>query len=169
MRNFIILTFLVLISQSKAYACSILNVDIGTTVNAASEKFDFLEEFDATTYGDDYSVRFTMPAKDYCDESGLENADLEVIIYNSQIAGINVLSWDPNIKNEVYNFTNSFIGSLGSDLEKDRVGFKDLSLGNLLIVYSKYEHQEQIHELLEITNSQLKDFAVGEQVLDSNG
>ena len=169
MRNLIILSFLILISQSKAYACSILNVDIGTTVSAASEKFDFLEEFDSTTYGDGYSVRYTVPAKDYCEESSLENADLEVIIYNSQIAGINVLSWDPNIKNEVYNFTNSFIGSLGSELEKDRAGFKNLSLGNLLIVYSKYEHQEQIYEVLEITNNQLKDFVVGEQVLEANG
>ena len=90
MRNLIILSFLILISQSKAYACSILNVDIGSTVNAASEKFDFLEEFDSTTYGDGYSVRYTVPAKDYCEESSLENADLEVIIYNSQITGLMV-------------------------------------------------------------------------------
>ena len=169
MRNFIILTFLVLISQSKAYACSILNVDIGTSVSAASEKFDFLETFDASAYGDDFSVRFNVPAKDYCEDSNLENADLEVIIYNSQIAGINILSWDPNIKNEVYDFTNNFIGSLGSDLKNDKVGLKDLSLGNLLIIYSKYEHQEQIHELLEITNNQLSNYTVGEQILDANG
>ena len=115
------------------------------------------------------TTKINNQAKDYCEESSLENADLEVIIYNSQIAGINVLSWDPNIKNEVYNFTNSFIGSLGSELEKDRAGFKNLSLGNLLIVYSKYEHQEQIYEVLEITNNQLKDFVVGEQVLEANG
>ena len=51
MRNFIIVAFLVLISQSKAYACSILNVDIGTSVSAASEKFDFLETFDPSPYG----------------------------------------------------------------------------------------------------------------------
>ena len=54
-------------------------------------------------------------------------------------------------------------------MEKDRAGFKNLSLGNLLIVYSKYEHQEQIYEVLEITNNQLKDFVVGEQVLEANG
>ena len=168
MRNFIILTFLVLISQSKAYACSILNVDIGTSVNVAKEKFDFLETFDSSTYGDDFSVRYTVPAKDYCEDSNLENADLEVIVYNSQIAGINVLSWDPNIKNEIYDFTNSFIGSIGEDLKNDRAGLKDLSLGNLLIIYSKYEHQEQIHELLEITNNQLSNYVVGEQILDAN-
>ena len=102
MRNLIILLFLVLITQSKAYACSILNVDIGTSVNVAKEKFDFLETFDSSTYGDDFSVRYTVPAKDYCEDSNLENADLEVIVYNSQIAGINVLSWDPNIKNEIF-------------------------------------------------------------------
>ena len=135
MRNFVILTFLVLISQSKAYACSILNVDIGTSVNVAKEKFDFLETFDSSTYGDDFSVRYTVPAKDYCEDSNLENADLEVIVYNSQIAGINVLSWDPNIKNEIYDFTNSFIGSIGEDLKNDRAGLKDLSLVNLLIIY----------------------------------
>ena len=168
MRNFVILTFLVLISQSKAYACSILNVDIGTSVNVAKEKFDFLETFDPSPYGDTYSVRFTMPAKDYCEDSNLENADLEVIVYNSQIAGINILSWDPNIKNEIYDFTNSFIGSIGEDLKNDRAGLKDLSLGNLLIIYSKYEHQEQIHELLEITNNQLSNYVVGEQILDAN-
>ena len=88
MRNLIILSFLILISQSKAYACSILNVDIGSTVNAASEKFDFLEEFDSTTYGDGYSVRYTVPAKDYCEESSLENADLEVTVYQSRISSI---------------------------------------------------------------------------------
>ena len=168
MRNIIILLFLVLITQSKAYACSILNVDIGTSVNVAKEKFDFLETFDSSTYGDDFSVRYTVPAKDYCEDSNLENADLEVIIYNSQIAGINVLSWDPNIKNEIYDFTNSFIGSIGEDLKNDRAGLKDLSLGNLLIIYSKYEHQEQIHELLEITNNQLSNYVVGEQILDAN-
>jgi hypothetical protein len=168
MRNIIILLFLVLITQSKAYACSILNVDIGTSVNVAKEKFDFLETFDSSTYGDDFSVRYTVPAKDYCEDSNLENADLEVIVYNSQIAGINVLSWDPNIKNEIYDFTNSFIGSIGEDLKNDRAGLKDLSLGNLLIIYSKYEHQEQIHELLEITNNQLSNYVVGEQILDAN-
>ena len=169
MRNFIIVAFLVLISQSKAYACSILNVDIGTSVSAASEKFDFLETFDPDAYGDIYSVRFTMSAKDYCEDSNLENADLEVIVYNSQIAGINVLSWDPNVKNEIYDFTNSFIGSVGEDLKKDRAGIKDLSLGNLIIVYSKYEHQEQIHELLEITNGQFSNYVIGEAILDANG
>ena len=168
MRNLIILLFLVLITQSKAYACSILNVDIGTSVNVAKEKFDFLETFDSSTYGDDFSVRYTVPAKDYCEDSNLENADLEVIVYNSQIAGINVLSCDPNIKNEIYDFTNSFIGSIGEDLKNDRAGLKDLSLGNLLIIYSKYEHQEQIHELLEITNNQLSNYVVGEQILDAN-
>ena len=168
MRNIIILLFLVLITQSKAYACSILNVDIGTSVNVAKEKFDFLETFDSSTYGDDFSVRYTVPAKDYCEDSNLENADLEVIVYNSQIAGINVLSWDPNIKNEIYDFTNSFIGSIVEDLKSDRAGLKDLSLGNLLIIYSKYEHQEQIHELLEITNNQLSNYVVGEQILDAN-
>ena len=168
MRNLIILLFLFLITQSKAYACSILNVDIGTSVNVAKEKFDFLETFDSSTYGDDFSVRYTVPAKDYCEDSNLENADLEVIVYNSQIAGINVLSWDPNIKNEIYDFTNSFIGSIGEDLKNDRAGLKDLSLGNLLIIYSKYEHQEQIHELLEITNNQLSNYVVGEQILDAN-
>mgnify|MGYP001331716873 FL=1 len=168
MRNIIILLFLVLITQSKAYACNILNVDIGTSVNVAKEKFDFLETFDSSTYGDDFSVRYTVPAKDYCEDSNLENADLEVIVYNSQIAGINVLSWDPNIKNEIYDFTNSFIGSIGEDLKNDRAGLKDLSLGNLLIIYSKYEHQEQIHELLEITNNQLSNYVVGEQILDAN-
>lgn len=169
MRNFIIVAFLVLISQSKAYACSILNVDIGTSVSAASEKFDFLETFDPDAYGDIYSVRFTMSAKDYCEDSNLENADLEVIVYNSQIAGINVLSWDPNIKNEIYDFANSFIGSVGEDLKKDTAGIKDLSLGNLIIVYSKYEHQEQIHELLEITNGQFSNYVIGEEILDANG
>ena len=168
MRNIIILLFLVLITQSKAYACSILNVDIGTSVNVAKEKFDFLETFDSSTYGDDFSVRYTVPAKDYCEDSNLENADLEVIVYNSQIAGINILSWDTNIKNEIYDFTNSFIGSIGEDLKNDRAGLKDLSLGNLLIIYSKYEHQEQIHELLEITNNQLSNYVVGEQILDAN-
>ena len=101
--------------------------------------------------------------------SQLENADLEVIVYDSKIAGINILSWDPDIKNEVYEFTNNFISSLDPDLKDDKVGINDISIGSLLIVYSKYNLRDQIQEILEITNKELRDFTYGEQVLDAQG
>ena len=167
MRNLIILSFLILISQSKAYACSILNVDIGSTVNAASEKFDFLEEFDSTTYGDGYSVRYTVPAKDYCEESSLENADLEVTVYQSRISSISLISTDPNFKNEIYEFTKNYIQDPGEEVKKDDwLGYKNLSVGNLIIFYSKIKIMKEIVEVLEITNTEMVDYMSGEEVID---
>ncbi len=138
-------------------------------INVASQNFDFLDMYSPEVYGKNSSVKYTVPAKDYCEDSQLENADLEVIVYDSKIAGINILSWDPEIKNEVYEFTNNFISSLDPDLKNDKVGINDISIGSLLIVYSKYNLRDQIQEILEITNKELRDFTYGEQVLDAQG
>ena len=169
MRKFIVIILLVLFSQSKSYACSILKVDIGSSIDVASQNFDFLDMYSPEVYGKNSSVKYTVSAKEYCEESQLENADLEVIVYDSKVAGINILSWDPDIKNEVYEFTNNFISSLDPDLRNDKVGINDISIGSLLIVYSKYNLRDQIQEILEITNKELKDFTYGEQILDAQG
>ena len=169
MKRIFIKILLFLFFSSPVFACDLLQVPIGTSINTAQTKFEFLDAHNADLYEKEASVKYLAAAIDYCEGSQLENADLEVIVYDSKIAGINILSWDPEIKNEVYEFTNNFISSLDPDLKNDKVGINDISIGSLLIVYSKYNLRDQIQEILEITNKELRDFTYGEQVLDAQG
>ena len=52
MRKLIVIILLVLFSQSKSYACSILKVDIGSSIDVASQNFDFLENEFKTKFSD---------------------------------------------------------------------------------------------------------------------
>ena len=100
----------------------------------------------------------------------LKNTDLEVIIYDSKVAGINLISTDSEIKNEIYNFVKNNISDPGSEVEKENwVGYKDLSLGNLVIMYSKINIRDEIFEILEITNPQMMDYTTGEEVIEVMG
>jgi len=49
------------------------------------------------------------------------------------------------------------------------VGYKDLSLGNLVIMYSKINIRDEIFEILEITNPQMMDYTTGEEVIEVMG
>ena len=60
-------------------------------------------------------------AIDYCEGSQLENADLEVIIYDNKVAGIILTSVDEEFNNEIYEFTKFNIKDPGEDA-KGKVG-----------------------------------------------
>ena len=168
MKKLILLLVFILTLPNKAFSCLLLNVDIGSSVNDASKVFEFLEGYQEEMYGEQYSAKYTAPAIDYCEGSNLESSDVEVIIYKSKIVGINILSWDPEIKNEVFEFTNNFVGPLEVEMKKESwLGTKDMSIGSIIIVYSKFKLHGEIQESLEITKSEFFDYTLGELVLDA--
>ena len=108
-------------------------------------------------------------AIDYCEGSSLENVDLEVIVYDSRIASINLFS-DSEFKNEVYNFTKDYISNPGEEAKNEFwTGLKDLSVGGLNIYYSKTKLGEEIFEILEITNQEMINYPVDEKLIEVIG
>ena len=155
---------------SHSYACSLLTVPIGTPVTTAQNTFSFLKSYNPELFGKKISVRYTNWAIDYCEGSSLENAELEVIVYDSKIAGINIISSDPDFKNEVYEFVKNNISDPGDEVKRDNwIGYKDLSIGSLIMMYSKMEIVGEMFELLEITNSEMIDYRSDERVIDMVG
>jgi hypothetical protein len=101
------------------------------------------------------------------EEFWLDNADLEVIVYDSKIAGINLFSTDSEFKGEIYEFVKNNISDPGDEVKKDNwLGFKDLSIGSLMMFYTKMKERGEIVEVLEITNSQMVDFTTGEDIIE---
>ena len=95
---------------------------------------------------------------------------LEVIIYKSKLAGINLVNLDQNNKNLVYQFTKDFISDPGADARDEKwIGHRNLSVGDLLIFYGKVKHRKEIHEFLEISNPEMIDFTFGENLVGSEG
>ena len=92
MKNFFLFILVYLTLLNNSFACGLLNVPIGTPVSTAVQTFEFLTNYDAESVEEDYSIKYLDYAIDYCDGSSLENADLEVIVYNSKIASINLFS-----------------------------------------------------------------------------
>ena len=159
------LFFLFFISHS--YACPLLTVPIGSPVSDAQNTFNFLKGYNAELFGTKVSVRYTVYAIDYCEGSNLENADLEVIVYDAKIAGINIISSTSEIKNEIYEFVKNNIGDPGNEAKDDNwIGYKNLSIGSLIMMYSKMEIIGEVFELLEITNSEMIDYRSDERVID---
>ena len=106
-------------------------------------------------------------ALDYCEGSNLENTDLEVIIHDSKVAGINLVSSASEIKNEIYDFVKINIGDPGSEAKKENwKGYVNLSVGNLIIMYSKIDIRDETFEVLEITTPQMIDYTSGEEVIE---
>ena len=166
---FISLLFL-LFFTSHSIACALLQVPIGTPVSVAKQTFDFLDFYNSQAYGKVTSAKYTNYAIDYCENSPLENADLEVIVYDSKIAGINLISSDGEIKKEIYEFAKFNISDPGEEFKNENyLGYKDLSIGSLLMFYSRIELRGEIVEVLEITNSQMSNYATGEDVVDVTG
>ena len=59
------------------------------------------------------------------------------------------------------------INDPGEDAKgKSWKGFKDLSIGNLLVYYTKMEQRGEIAEILKITNAKMLNNTIGEQVID---
>ena len=155
--------------SNYSYACSLLQVPIGTTVDVAKNTFDFLDLHNSQAYGKNASVLYRSYAIDYCDGSSLENADLEVIVYNSKIASINLFS-DSEYKNEVYEFTKNYISNPGDEVQNDGwTGFKDLSVGGLIMFYSKTKIGKDIFEVLEISNQEMINFPADENIIEVTG
>ena len=155
--------------SSYSFDCSILQVPIGSTIDTARNTFDFLDIHNSEAYGKDVSVLYRSYAIDYCEGSSLENVDLEVIVYDSRIASINLFS-DSEFKNEVYNFTKDYISNPGEEAKNEFwTGLKDLSVGGLNIYYSKTKLGEEIFEILEITNQEMINYPVDEKLIEVIG
>ena len=58
----------------------------------------------------------------------------------------------------------------GEEVKSDNwIGYKDLSIGSLIMIYSKMEKIEKVFELLEITNSEMMDYRSDELITDMIG
>ena len=155
---------------SYSYACSLLSVPIGSPVSTAQNTFTFLSNYNAKLIGTKISVRYKVYALDYCEGSNLENADLEVIVYDSKIAGINIIVSNSEIKNEIYEFVKNNISDPGDEVKDDNwIGYKNLSIGSLIMMYSKMKILGDVFEVLEITNSEMIDYRSDERVIDMMG
>ena len=107
---------LLLFIFNKSFACQLLNVPIGSNVSSAVSTFEFIDAYSADVYGDEFSAKYQDYAQDYCEGSSLENSDLEVIVYNSKIAGINLVNSHSNSKNEIYEFVKMLSNAAKSSI-----------------------------------------------------
>tara|TARA_Y100001935_G_scaffold254928_1_gene265682 strand:- start:136 stop:651 length:516 start_codon:yes stop_codon:yes gene_type:complete len=171
MRKFFFkILFLFLILPNYSFACGLLQVPIGTQVAAASATFDFLDLHNSEAYGKESSAKYIYDALEYCEGSSLENTDLEVIVYDSKIAGINLISAEYDIKKEIYDFVKVNISDPGEEFnDENYIGYKNLSIGSLIVFYSRSKTKRGIVEMLEISNTEMMDFVVGEEVLEVRG
>ena len=161
---------LLIFFTNKSFACQLLNVPIGTNVSSAVSTFEFIDAYSADLYGDEFSAKYEDYAQEYCEGSSLKNSDLEVIVYKSKIAGINLVNSHNNSKNEIYEFVKSFISDPGSETKSNNwTGYKNLSIGELLIFYGKTKIANETIEYLEITNPEMIDFTIGERVMNATG
>ena len=94
---------------NSSFACQLLNVPIGSNVTSAAATFDFLDDYNQEAYGENSSAKYEEYAADFCDGSDLKETDLEVIIYQSKIAAINLINSDQENNNLVYEFAKNFI------------------------------------------------------------
>ena len=75
-----------------------------------------------------------------------------------------------NIQNEIYEFVKNFISDPGSETKSNNwTGYKNLSIGELLIFYGKTKIANETIEYLEITSPEMLDFTVGERVMNATG
>ena len=162
--------FLVLLLPNYSFACGLLQVPIGSQVVTASETFDFLDLYNSEAYGENFSAKYVYSASEYCEGSALENSDLEVIVYDSRIAGINLISAEYNIKKEIYEFVKVNINDPGKEFsDENYIGHKDLSIGSLVVFYSRSKTNRGIVEMLEISNKEMMDYVIGEEVIEVRG
>lgn len=165
MKNFFLFILVYLSLLNNSFACGLLNVPIGTPVSTAVQTFEFLTNYDAESVEEDYSIKYLDYAIDYCEDGGFIETEIEVIVFDSKIAAINLVSSDE--KNEVYNFTKNRINDPGIEAQKkDWQGIIDLSVGDLIIIYGKYLKNNIIYESLEITNSDMRNYVYGEHVIE---
>ena len=170
MKKFYLYTIFLLFLFNNSFACQLLNVPIGSNINTAAQTFEFVDTYEEGAYEEEASVVFFDYAEDFCQGSNLKDTELEVIIYKSKLAGINLVNLDQNNKNLVYQFAKNFISDPGADAKTEKwIGHRDLSVGNLLIFYGKVKYGSEIHEFLEISNPEMIDFTFGENLVGSEG
>ena len=62
------------------------------------------------------------------------------------------------------------IGDPGNEFNDENfTGYKDLSIGNLIVFYSRSKTQRGIVEMLEISNEEMMDYVIGEEVIEVRG
>ena len=154
---------------NSSFACQLLNVPIGSNVKSASSTFDFLADYNQDVFGENNSALYEDYAADFCDGSDLKETDLEVIVYQSKIAGINLVNADQDNNNLIYEFTKNFINDPGQNVtNKTWTGYVSLDVGNLIITYSKTNVGNQKFEYLEITNTEMFDYTVDENIINTS-
>ena len=119
------------------------------------------EDFEST-------FKFRGMTEQYCPKMGLENTSISIFVYDLKVAGIQLETWDPNIKkNKIYEYVkNNIGGEIEKIVEEDDnwVGHQDLSTGGRVIYYTKYKDYGEIYELLDISNEEYVDFTLQEEV-----
>ena len=164
-KKIVLSVLLPFIMISKSISCEILNVPIETPVDIAIQKFDFLDKYEEKNFAPQTSVVYDESASEYCSSGEFKNTILEVMIYESKVAHIKLISPKKNQLNEVYKFTRNFIQDPGDESQQPNwTGYIDLSVGNLLIWYSRVDKLGYPYETLEITNTNMEKFIAGEQV-----
>ena len=64
MKNIFIKLLFFIFFSSTSYACALLQVPIGSTVNSAQNTFDFLSGHNSTVYGEYVTARYNVFAID---------------------------------------------------------------------------------------------------------
>ena len=98
MKKFYLYTIFLLFLFNNSFACQLLNVPIGSNINTAAQTFEFVDTYEEGAYEEEASVVFFDYAEDFCQGSNLKDTELEVIIYQSKLAGINLVNLDQNNK-----------------------------------------------------------------------
>ena len=166
----IVLAILFILSIfTKSIACEILNVPIGTPVNKAVQIFDFLTKYSEENFQEGDAIKYKEYASDYCEKGRFKNTELEVIVYSSKVAAISLVSRIVDQSDEVYRFTKNFIQDPGNKTQKNNwKGYIDMSLGNLVIWYSKSNKHCLPFETLTFTSEEMSNWISGEHVLEDS-
>ena len=180
MKNFFkifLVLFFGLFSNIQAYGCDALNIEIGTKISKITNYLDFIYEdqlIELNNLDDEdkedleSTFKFRGMTERYCPKMGLENTSISIFVYDLKVAGIQLETWDPNIKkNKIYEYVkNNIGGEIEKIVEEDDnwVGHQDLSTGGRVIYYTKYKDYGEIYELLDISNEEYVDFTLQEEV-----
>ena len=81
-----------------------------------------------------------------------------------------MINSDQENNNLIYEFAKNFIRDPGEQVKnKDWKGYVDLSVGNLVIAYTKTNVGDEIFEYLEISNIEMFDYTIDEEIIDATG
>ena len=144
--------FIIFLS-TKAFTCDALNIEIGTEIKKITNYLNFVNEdefpdADEEINEKDVTFKYRGMTEMYCPNVGLESTALNIFVYDSKVAGIQLETWDPSKKNKIYEYIKNTYGFVDSEVESDEwLGYKNLSTGGKLIYYSKYKDFGETHEV----------------------